>query len=212
MDGKAEPVPTTPFTSWTHRLARALVRPLVGGPITPNHLTTGRLVSGLAACAAFLLGGPMGDLWGGVLWLVSCFLDRADGELARLGGTTSRSGHLYDYYCDVGVNGLFFLAVGGGLRGSAFGGWAVLMGALAGVSVVAASVLAEQLESEEETAAKAYTGILGFDFDDVLYLFAPIAWLGWLPYLLIGAAAGAPSVALLTWWRLRARRNGCTVR
>ena len=42
---------TQPHTSWTHRLARLLVRPLVGTPITPYHLTTARLVTGVAACS-----------------------------------------------------------------------------------------------------------------------------------------------------------------
>lgn len=195
---------TQPFNSWTHKLARVFVRPMVGGPITPNHLTTGRLATGLAACAAFMVGGPTWNLWGGILWIVSCFLDRADGELARLGGTSSPSGHLYDYYCDVGVNGLFFFAIGVGLRNSDLGGWAVAMGAVAGASVVAASILSEHLEKQQDTGDKAYTGILGFDFDDVLYLFGPAAWLGWFPYLLIGAAAGAPFFAVFTWWRLRA--------
>ncbi len=41
------------YNSWTHRLARRLVRPLVGTWITPNHLTTLRLVTALGACAAF---------------------------------------------------------------------------------------------------------------------------------------------------------------
>jgi len=41
------------YDSWTHRLARWMVRPLAGGPVTPNHLTTLRLLTALAACAAF---------------------------------------------------------------------------------------------------------------------------------------------------------------
>lgn len=194
---------TPPYTSWTHRLARICVRPMVGGPVTPNHLTAGRLVSGVAACAAFMTGDPTWDLWGGILWLVSCFLDRADGELARLGGTSSPGGHLFDYYCDVGVNSLFFFAVGVGLRNGALGGWAIALGTLAGVSVGLASVLSEKLEEKAATEDKAYAGILGFDFDDVLYLFGPAAWGGLFPFLLVGASVGAPFFAVLTWARLR---------
>ncbi|MDA1090847.1 MAG: CDP-alcohol phosphatidyltransferase family protein [Proteobacteria bacterium] len=194
---------TPPYTSWTHRLARLCVRPLVGGPITPNHLTAGRLVSGVAACAAFMAGDPAWNLWGGVLWLLSCFLDRADGELARLGGTSSPGGHLFDYYCDVGVNSLFFFAVGVGLRSGALGDGAIALGALAGVSVGLASVFSEKLEDMTATGDKAYAGILGFDFDDVLYLLGPAAWVGLFPYLLVGAAVCAPFFAVLTWVRLR---------
>lgn len=188
--------------SWTHRMARVLVRPLVGGPISPNHLTTLRLMTGVAACAAFAVGERSWDIWGGVLWVVSAFLDRADGELARLAGTTSRWGHAYDYFSDVAVNALFFIGVGIGLRGSSLGWWGVPMGIIAGLSVTAASLLAEAIERRERKGKKAYEGTAGFDFDDVLYLFGPIAWLGWLLPLLIGATVGAPAFAFWTWRRL----------
>jgi len=193
---------TPPHTSWTHRLSRVLVRPLIGTRVTPNDLTTGRLVTGLAACGAFMVGNATWDIWGGLLWLASCLLDRADGELARMTGTTSASGHRYDFFCDVGVNGLFFLAVGIGLRNSDLGAWAVALGVLAGLSVAAASVLSEVLERAAPGSDKAYAGILGFDFDDVLYLLGPAAWFGLFPYLLIGAAAVAPLFVVLTWARL----------
>ncbi len=194
---------TPPHTSWTHRLTRVMVRPLVNTAVTPNHLTTARLITGIAACGAFALGTDGGDLWGGVLWIVSCLLDRADGELARLSKRISPGGHHYDYVCDVAVNGLVFLAIGLGLRNGVLGVWAPVLGILAGASVVIASVLAERLEKTEDTGQKAYSGVAGFDFDDLLYLFAPVAWLGWFIYILIGAAAVAPVLAILTAWRLR---------
>jgi len=195
-------IKTPPHVSWTHRLSRLLVRPMLGTRITPNHLTTGRLVTGIAACAAFMPGDPDWDLWGGVLWLVSCLLDRADGELARLSGASSEWGHRYDYYCDVVVNSLFFLAIGIGLRNSDLGGWAVVLGALSGMSVAVASVWSEQFENLSDGNDKAYAGILGFDFDDVLYLFGPAAWFGLFPYILVGASVCAPIMAVLTWVRL----------
>src|SRR5580692_7134260 len=85
-------------TSWTHLLARQMVRPLLGTWVRPNHLTTLRLISGMAACLCFALGTNSGMLWGGVLWLVSALLDRADGELARIGKMISPGGDLYDFY------------------------------------------------------------------------------------------------------------------
>lgn len=194
---------TPPHTSWTHKLSRVLVRPLVGTRVTPNDLTTGRLFTGLAACGAFMVGDLTWDIWGGLLWLASCLLDRADGELARLSGKSSASGHRYDYLCDVGVNGLFFFAVGVGLRGTEFGAWAIVLGALAGLSVAAASVLSEKLERSGSGNDKAYAGILGFDFDDVLYLLGPAAWFGLFPYLLVGAATVAPLFVILTWARIQ---------
>jgi phosphatidylglycerophosphate synthase len=49
------------------------------------------------------------DVTGGWLWLLSAFLDRADGELARVSGKTSPWGHKYDMVADIGVTALFFL-------------------------------------------------------------------------------------------------------
>jgi phosphatidylglycerophosphate synthase len=181
---------------------RVMVRPLVGTRVTPNHLTTARLISGLAACMAFAIGTHDGNLWGGVLWVVSCLLDRADGELARLGKLSSPGGHLYDYYCDVAVNGVVFVTIGIGLRSSGLGLWAPSLGILAGVTIALASILSEKLEHTGTTPNKAYSGILGFDFDDALYLLAPLAWLNWLAVVLVGAAIAGPIFAALTAWRL----------
>ena len=194
---------TKPNTSWTHRLARLMVRPLVHSAVTPNHLTTGRLISGVAACGAFAAGTDSWDLWGGVLWIVSCLLDRADGELARLSGRTSPGGHQFDYACDIIVNALVFFAIGVGLRTSGPGVWGVALGAIAGVSIAVNSILSERLEKAENTGQKAYCGIAGFDIDDLLYLLAPAAWLGWFIYIIVGAAVVAPVIMLLTAWRLR---------
>jgi phosphatidylglycerophosphate synthase len=193
---------TQPFTSWTHRLARIAVRPLIGTGITPNDLTTARIVTGVASCAAFTIGDPTWDLWGGLLWLVSCFLDRADGELARIGGMSSPTGHLYDYYSDVAINALFFVAIGIGLRDGFLGHASIALGIIAGATVAIASVLSERLEKLAATGDKAYAGVLGFDFDDVLYLFAPAVWIDWSMPLLIGASVGGPAFAVITWQRL----------
>mgnify|MGYP004235791125 CR=1 FL=1 len=38
---------------WDQRIARFLVRPLVHTRVTPNHITSLRLLSGLAACGCF---------------------------------------------------------------------------------------------------------------------------------------------------------------
>jgi len=94
--------------SWTHKIARVCILPLVKTPVTPNHLTLFRLITGLAACSAFAIGTQEWNLWGGVLWIFSAFLDRADGELARVSGKTSEWGHKFDYYCDASVTALFF--------------------------------------------------------------------------------------------------------
>lgn len=189
--------------SWTHKIARVCILPLVDSPITPNHLTVVRLLSGIAACSCFAVGQWEFDLWGGWLWLFSAFLDRADGELARVSGKTSAWGHKLDYVADVTVTALFFVGAGAGLRHGWLGDWAILCGLLGGAGVVAAEILAEKIDQlQKDTGEKAYPGFAGFDFDDVLYLFGPLVWLGWHMPVIVGATIGAPAFALLTWYKL----------
>ncbi|MBV9522406.1 MAG: CDP-alcohol phosphatidyltransferase family protein [Alphaproteobacteria bacterium] len=188
--------------SWTHRLARFCVRPLVRTGVTPNHLTTLRLLTGLGACAALALGDREAEIWGGVLWVLSAFLDRADGELARIGGKTSAWGHTYDYICDTVVTPLFFLAIGAGLR-QPFGWPALLLGTVAGGAIVVSNILSEIAERRMAPGRRIHEGAAGFDFDDLLYLLGPAAWLGWMPGILIGAGIGAPVMVVVTWWKLR---------
>ena len=199
---------TAPHTSWTHRLARCFVRPLVHTAINPNHLTTLRFLIGLLACVAFGYGTRAGEIWGGVWWVVSAFLDRADGELARLSGKISPAGHTYDYVTDVILDALLFLAIGVGQRHSDLGMWAILLGLIAAVSIVTSSVCGEWLDKFDVSGRKSYSGVAGFDVDDALYLIGPFAWLSWLEFVVIGAAICAPVFALLMWRRLsRASRT-----
>jgi archaetidylinositol phosphate synthase len=189
-------------TTWTHLLARPLIRPLLGTAVRPNHLTTLRLLTGIAACIAFVPGTRAGMWWGGALWLVSAFLDRADGELARIGNMMSPEGHRYDYYSDVGVNTLFFICIGFGLRHSWLGSWAIALGLLSGTSMLLVSVFSEWLEARSPPGTKAYSGRWGFDPDDALYLLGPLAWLGWLSPVLLGAALGTTVMMIITGVRL----------
>ncbi len=190
--------------SWTHKLARICILPLVNTPVTPNHLTALRLVTGLLSIGAFMIGTEQWNILGGILWILSTFLDRADGELARISGKSSEWGHKFDYICDLSITALFFVGIGIGLRESSLGQWTILIGISASLGVVFTEVFAEIIdEKRKDSGEKAYPGYAGFDFDDVLYLFAPIVWLDWhLPFL-IGASVGAPAFAALTWIRMR---------
>ncbi|MDG2205604.1 MAG: CDP-alcohol phosphatidyltransferase family protein, partial [Alphaproteobacteria bacterium] len=144
----------------------------------------------------------------GWLWLFSAFLDRADGELARVSGKISTWGHKYDMVCDVVVTSLFFLGAGIGLRHSFLGDWIILMGIIGALGVFAAEIFAESIDHmNKDTGEKAYSGFAGFDFDDVLYLFAPVVWMGWQMPFVVGASIGAPAFALLTWRKLQKRRR-----
>ena len=189
--------------SWTHKLARLVIMPFLGTRLRPNHLTTLRLVSGVAACVCFALGSRSGLTWGGALWLVSAFLDRADGELARVGNMMTRAGHIYDYHTDNFVNSLFFAAIGVGLRHSWLAEWAIPLGILSAASLLACNIFSEQLEQRSPPQTRAYSGRFGFDPDDALYLMAPLAWLNWFAPILIAAAIGTTTMMIITWVRLR---------
>jgi archaetidylinositol phosphate synthase len=186
-------------SSWTHLAARPLVRPLIGSGVTPNHLTTLRLISGVAACGAF---GASHMILGGWLWVLSAFLDRADGELARLGNMMSPGGHIYDYYVDNFINSLFFLCIGFGLRHGWLGAWSVPLGVVSAVALFLCNLFSEWLEQRSPPATRAYSGRWGFDPDDALYLMGPLAWLGWLAPILVAATVGTVFMMSLTGWRL----------
>lgn len=175
-------------TSWTHLLARPMVRPLIGTPVRPNHLTTLRLVTGIAACGAFALGTRAGMWWGGGLWLFSAFLDRADGELARLGNMMSAAGHRYDYLTDIWVSSLFFTGVGIGLRNSWLGSWSIPLGLWTTVCLFLTLAFAEWIERDSPKGGKVVGRKWGFDPDDAFYLLGPCAWLGWLSPILVAAS------------------------
>lgn len=189
--------------SWTHLIARRAIRPLLGTGVTPDHLTTARLVTGVAACIAIALGTPSGVWWGGWLWLISAFLDRADGELARVGNMISASGHRYDFYVDTAINPLFFVAAGFAVRDGWLGAWAIPLGLLGGAAILTAGWWCELLEARSPAGDKAYTGAAGFDPDDALYLLAPLAWLGWLTPVVVGTAVAGTAIMAITGLRLR---------
>ena len=188
--------------TWTHAIARWMVRPLVGTGVKPNHITTLRLITGLVACGLLALGTRSGDIWGGVLWIVSAFLDRADGELARIGQMQSRGGHLYDYYSDVLINSLFFLGIGFGQQHSWLGGWAILLGVVTFVAMILCCWLAEVYEQISGPGVRTFNGGFGFHLDDALYLLGPFAWFGWLAPILALASIGTSAMALVILVRL----------
>jgi archaetidylinositol phosphate synthase len=187
--------------TWSHAGARILVRPLVGTWVRPNHVTFVRLTTGVLACVLLALGGYTAELWSGILWLISAFLDRADGELARIGKLQSRQGHLFDFYTDVVLNSGFFLAAGINLRHGWLAHWAIPLGGAACASMLACCLLAETYESTVATGARVWEGGWGFQPDDALYLLPLFVWLHWLAPMLIAAAIVSTVVALVIFSR-----------
>ncbi len=188
-----------------HRVVRIGVRPLVGTGVTPNHLTSLRLVTGLAAAAALAVGTPGWRAWGAGIFVFSLLLDRADGELARLGGSTSAGGHKYDLIADSLCTSLAFVGLGVGLRDGAFGPWAALMGLVAGAAIASILLLILRLEALEGERAGELSGAAGFDPDDGLLALPLLVWLGWAEALLAAACVGAPSFAAFMYLKYRRR-------
>lgn len=182
------------------RLAALLVQPLRDTAVTPNHLTTLRLLFGVLACAGLGVGGTLWSNVGALCFAVSHFLDHTDGELARISGKSSRFGHIYDLASDVLVNVLMFVGIGIGLRNGDLGYWSIALGLLAGLAVAAIFHMRHEIELVvgKEEARQPNVGL--FEAEDVLYILPFIALAGKLHVFMLLSAVGAPLFAL---WVLR---------
>ncbi|KAF0138340.1 MAG: putative CDP-alcohol phosphatidyltransferase [Rhodospirillaceae bacterium] len=185
--------------TWIHQIARVLVRPLVASPVTPNHVTTLRLVMGVAAAGAAAEGSEGWRQVGAGLFLVSMLLDRADGELARLSGRKSAFGHKYDLVSDSIANALIFIGLGIGLRDNVPG--AVPMGTVAGFAVAAILWLVMRVENIAGRRAAELGGRAGFDPDDGMLVVPVLMGVGGGTPLLYAAAVGAALFAVFFFWR-----------
>jgi phosphatidylglycerophosphate synthase len=202
MDNRVEsppraiaPMPRT----WDARLARRLVTPLEASRITPNHLTTLRLVVGIAGAAALAQGDFAWTNIGALLIVLSNFLDHTDGELARISGKSSKFGHFYDLASDALVTVALFVCMGLGVaaahgdRPLAEPTW---LGALAGVAVAVIFFLRMRIESMAGKAGTQQASAAGFETEDILYLLPLVTLFGQIEPFLIAASIGAPLFAL----------------
>ena len=194
--------------TWIHRIVRVGVRPLVATPVSPNHVTTLRLVAGIAAAGLCAHGDPAWRAWGGGLFVLSVLLDRADGELARLADKRSPGGHKYDLLADSFCNAIIFLGVGWGLRGGDLGLWAALLGLVAGVAVASILLLTLRLESQSGARAGELGGAAGFDPDDAILFVPVLIWLGFSQAMIVAAAIGAPAFTLFMAIKFRSGLGG----
>jgi archaetidylinositol phosphate synthase len=187
------------YQSYVHVFARIFVRPLLGTWVRPNHLTGLRLLTGLAACALLAVGSRNTAVWSGILWVVSCVLDRADGELARMGNLRSNSGKVLDFYSDLILDSFWFLGAGIGLRHSSLGEYATPLGILACGSMLLVMWSSELLERLSAPGVKAFDfkGVKRFHPDDLLFLLAPFTWLGWLVPILVASSVCTPIFAIV---------------
>jgi archaetidylinositol phosphate synthase len=184
---------------WDARLANRLVTPLKDSRVTPNHLTTVRLIVGLAAAAAFVPGTYGWSNLAALLLILSNFIDHTDGELARISGKTSRIGHLYDLASDAVVTILLFVAIGIGVGakvGSVLQMPPAVLGLVAGSAVALIFYLRMRIEAMAGKVASKQASMAGFETEDVLYLLPLVTVFNGLPPFLIAAFIGAPLFAV----------------
>ena len=182
--------------TWIHRAVTVAVRPLVRTPVTPNHLTTLRLLAGLSAAAFFAFGERDMDLAGSGLFVLSLLLDRADGILARLSGRTSDFGHAYDLISDGICDTLIFVGIGIGLSHGGLGAWTIALGLVAGLAISGIFLIVMRMEAREGPRAAELTSMAGFDADDGILLAPVCVLLGQGLPMLIAAAIATPLVLL----------------
>jgi phosphatidylglycerophosphate synthase len=199
------------------RLARRLVTPLIGTPVTPNHLTTLRLLIGIAGAYYLSLGHFWACTGGALLIALSNFVDHTDGELARISGKSSKIGHFYDLGCDALVTILLFVGIG--FYVSAMhpnmplpGEW---LGAIAGIAVALIFFLRMRIEQMIGKSGTQQAKAAGFETEDVLYLLPLVTVLNGMTPFLLASAVGAPLYALwcgVDYWRATRRTRQQAVR
>ncbi|WOD15111.1 CDP-alcohol phosphatidyltransferase family protein [Paraburkholderia kirstenboschensis] len=208
--------PQTPFNvppprTWDARLARRLVTPLINTRVTPNHLTTLRLLIGVAGALCLARGGFAWANAGAVLIVLSNFVDHTDGELARISGKSSRIGHFYDLACDALVTVMLFIGMGVGAGASNIGGLSVApgwLGAVAGIAVALIFFLRMRIEEMAGKAGTKQAAVGGFETEDVLYLLPIVTLTSVVMPFVVAASIGAPLFAvwvMIDYWRVSRR-------
>ncbi len=184
-------------TTHIHKVARVLIKPILNTSIKPNHVTTLRLLAGVAAAGCLAVGEGRWPAIGAGIYVLSVVLDRADGELARLTNMMSSVGHRYDLIADAICNALIMVGLGVGLQNSALGSSAIPYGLVAGISVAAILWMVIQIESLRGHRSAELPSFSGFDLDDLVLLIPLGVWLGWSEAVLVAGAVIAPLVALI---------------
>ena len=205
------PINVPPPRTWDARLARRLVTPLVNTWVTPNHLTTLRLLIGLAGALCLAHGDFAWVNAGALLIVLSNFVDHTDGELARIGGKSSRIGHFYDLACDAVVTILLFVGMGIGAGATHVGSLTVapgVLGAVAGVAIALIFFLRMRIEEMAGKAGTKQASMGGFETEDVLYLLPIVTLTSVVMPFVVAASIGAPLFAawvVIDYWRVTRR-------
>lgn len=175
---------------WIRRFSGfCIARPLAAIGVTRNHIIATRLVLGVLTGVVLAIG-PAWFATGAVLFLIGMFLERADGELARL---TKQATPILDrraLICYGLTNALAFVGLGIGLRAGIHGLWEIPMGVFAAASFAVLPWLVQRLDAIDGKRSAEFDGIEGIDADDALFLFPVALLVGWAEGALMVAAFG----------------------
>ena len=180
-----------------HGLVRPAVRAVAAHTgLTPNHVTTLRLATGLTASVIFAQGTyGWAAIIGGCIFLLSMLLDRADGELARHTNQMSVAGHRYDLVSDCIVGISTFIGIGIGV-GHTVGLNALWLGALAGLGIGVLFLELNVMNLASVRGHDLFGGRIGVDPDDAMIVVPVLVWCDLAAPMLIAAAVVAPLAAL----------------
>lgn len=195
--------------TWLHLMVRnSVVKPLAKTSVSPNQLTTARVMTGVLAALCMAIG-PQWHTVGAGIFVISAILDRIDGDLARFTNCTSNFGHRYDMVSDAISNALILVGLGVGLMDGSLGSWAILMGLIAGASVAVILWIVMRMEKIKGLRAAELPHFSGFDADDAVLLIPIFIWLGFAEYLLFISCLIAPFVAVL-FFRMHQKQSRLT--
>ena len=177
---------------WDAQIAYKLIYPLRNTFVTPNYLTSLRLLFGIFAGIFFALGEYKYSNIGAFCFVLSNFLDHADGELARLKNQMSSRGHIYDLISDALVNILLFLGMGIGLMQTNLGVYACIMGIISGTTIAAIFYMRNDIEKNigKKNARQPHKS--GVEAEDILYALPIITYFQLDYYFIFAASIGAP--------------------
>jgi hypothetical protein len=157
-----------------HAIVRPAVRLIARTRIAPDHLTVVRFLTGVAAAVAFARGDILA---GSFIFIVSCLLDRADGELARQTQRFSQHGHRYDLWADWGSGALAFIGLGIGALDGPLGRAAPVLGMLSAVGTTGLYWSINVLQAHKTLPhVENAGGRVLVDPDDGMFAIPPLLW------------------------------------
>jgi phosphatidylglycerophosphate synthase len=165
-------------------------------------VTGASILVGVLAAGLFAQGGAVA-YWGAGIFVVVVWMDHVDGELARQTGMTSEFGHYFDHVAAMLNYVMMFVGAGFGLDEGILGISGLLLGIGAGIGV--AAIMSVRIYAEERISRSfvKQTVHVGFEIEDVLYIVAPITWVGGLDYFILLAGIGAPLFLIYVIWDCR---------